>query len=72
MFERSSYVLSEGAGQKRTDIALVKDASVQTEQEMAVSVIMDLARGTAVLGTEETLRIVCLLVLLTSFLHCFR
>lgn len=69
MFERSSYVLSEGAGQKRTDIALVKDASVQTEQEMAVSVIMDLARGTAVLGTEE--RIVCLLVILTSFLHCF-
>ena len=50
MFERSSYVFTEGAGQVRTDIALVKDDTVETELNLSVLVNVSSAKGTAELG----------------------
>ena len=52
MFERSSYVFTEGAGQASTDIALVKDDTVETELNLSVLVNVSSARGTAELGMD--------------------
>ena len=50
-FESSSYVFTEGDGQKRTSIALVKDATVETELSLSVSVNIDSTRDNAKSGT---------------------
>lgn len=55
MFERSSYVFTEGVGQVRTDITLIKDNTVETELNLSVSVNVHSVRGTAEPGMNHSM-----------------
>lgn len=57
-FERSSYIFPEGAGQLRTEIAIV---TAETELNVPVLLSVNLTRSTATQGTKEFV-IVCICI----------